>query len=85
MHALWNAAVVAMAYGGLRLVIGGREMDMVGLATVAAGALGLMTLLALLPISLMLVNRSLRTAQAGSASQGLTEGPDAAAAAALKG
>ncbi|MFH1185718.1 MAG: PrsW family glutamic-type intramembrane protease [Chloroflexota bacterium] len=85
MHAFWNAAVVAMAYGGLRLVFSGGEMDMVGLATVVAGALVLMVSLAFLPFALILINRALRTARAGSASQRPTESLETAPTVALKG
>lgn len=61
IHATWNAAVVAIGYGGVRLTLSQTGMDVIGLATATIGAITLTSLLVLLPVSLVVFNHSLRS------------------------
>jgi RsiW-degrading membrane proteinase PrsW (M82 family) len=68
LHALWNASVVAIAFGGLRLLAAGSALDVVGVLIGAAGGSGLMALLVLMPIALVALNRRLMPPQPAPAS-----------------
>ena len=74
LHALWNASIVALAFGGFRLVNPGSDLDVLGLVTGAAGGLGLLALLTLMPLALFVLNRRLRSPLPDLAAR--TPGPD---------
>ena len=61
IHALWNAAVVGIGYGGLRSAFGQAGPDVIGVAAIVAGGLTLLALAVLLPTAMLVVNRRLRT------------------------
>jgi hypothetical protein len=61
IHALWNASVVGIGYGGLRSAFGSEEPDVIGLAAILAGSSTLLALSVVLPAAIHLINRRLRT------------------------
>jgi hypothetical protein len=65
IHALWNAAVVGIGYGGLRSAFSSAEPDVMAVAAILAGGSTLLALTVVLPAAILLINRRLRTS-AGS-------------------
>ncbi len=61
LHSLWNASVVALAFGGLRIALNAGTQDIAGLGLVATGAFILIVLCLAIPIALATINRRLRT------------------------
>jgi hypothetical protein len=70
IHALWNAAVVGVGYGGLRSALSQGGTDVTAVAAIAAGGLTLLGLGASLPIAILLINRRLRTSVSGDDGRG---------------
>lgn len=62
IHALWNAAVVGIGYGGVRTLFNPAEPDVIAAAAVLAGASILVSLAVSLPTAILLINRKLRAA-----------------------
>ncbi|HET6846148.1 MAG TPA: PrsW family glutamic-type intramembrane protease [Anaerolineales bacterium] len=60
IHALWNTAVVVIAYGALRTTYSAARPDAPGLALSIGGAMLLVMLLALLPVGLIALNLRFR-------------------------
>jgi len=85
LHALWNTSVVAIIYGGLRSAFSGNQVDVVGLAAVAAGAVVLAILLSLLPVMLIVINRRLRSHGSAPTQKPLIDGGDTAPSAGVEG
>jgi hypothetical protein len=61
IHALWNAAVVGIGYGGLRSAFSHAGPDVIAMAAVIAGASTLLVLVVVLPAAILWVNQRLRT------------------------
>lgn len=71
VHSLWNALVVAIGYGSIRIAYGAEQPDRVGLALSVGGGMMLLALVGLLPIALAGLNLRLRGKPAGSAAVAL--------------
>jgi hypothetical protein len=71
VHAFWNAAVVAIAYGAFRTAYGTARPDLLGLALSIGGAMFLVMLIVLLPISLIGLNRRFRNGEQRQLRSGL--------------
>jgi RsiW-degrading membrane proteinase PrsW (M82 family) len=84
IHAIWNASVVAIGFGGLRLLLNDSQVDIAGMAILALGALMLMAQVMLLPLALLFVNKRLRPPQSGSALQAALADGELASRAGLK-
>ena len=61
LHALWNAAVVGIGYGGLRTLFNQTEPDVIAAVAILAGGAILISLAISLPAAILLINRRLRT------------------------
>ena len=66
IHALWNAAVVGVGYGGLRSALSQAGPDVIAMAAIVGGGLTLLTLAVVLPTAILLVNRRLRPSVASN-------------------
>jgi hypothetical protein len=60
IHALWNAAVVGIGYGGLRSTFSQAGPDVIAVAAILAGGFTLVALAVGIPAAILLINRSLR-------------------------
>lgn len=79
LHSLWNAAVVSIAFGGLRLALGS-SMGLAATILIFFGAALLCLLCISIPIALGIVNARMRSAADNEAvGQALGEPPQAAA------
>ena len=65
IHALWNAAVVGIGYGGLRTLFNQAEPDVIAAVAILAGGLILTSLAVSLPAAILLINRKLRAPAGG--------------------
>jgi hypothetical protein len=61
VHALWNASVVSIGYGGLRAALHPAGPDLVSTLLLGAGAMVLIGLMAGLPVALTVLNQRLRS------------------------
>lgn len=63
IHGLWNAAVVGLVVGGLRVAVNAGQADSLALVLLLASGLALASLCIGMPIALTLINRKLRSDQ----------------------
>jgi hypothetical protein len=61
IHALWNAIIVALGYGGLRATYAPAQPDSLGLVISIVGMMMLAVFIGLLPIALTALNRRFRS------------------------
>lgn len=62
LHSLWNAAVIMIVFGGLRMPSNGGSPDSIGLVLMVVGISVLVFLCLAIPLALGLINRRLRLA-----------------------
>ncbi len=68
LHSTWNACVVLIVGGGLRLVVGNDLRDVPGILMALVGVAGLLALCLLIPIALGMVNWRFRSSLPAQAS-----------------
>jgi hypothetical protein len=76
LHAAWNASIVGIGYGAIKAAVDNNRLDPVGLASASAGGLVLVSLIAILPIALIILNHKLRAGEVVGATPGTTQAPD---------
>ena len=67
LHAMWNASVVAVTFGGIRAAMKTSGPDPVGVVLIFAGVAALAVLCLAIPLTMAGINRHLRVSAASSA------------------
>jgi hypothetical protein len=79
VHALWNAVVVAIGYGGIRTTYGTVQPDLFGLGLSIVGTAMLVGMIVALPVALVGINLRLRTTEGPSPAEASSEASQSAA------